>query len=321
MTTHERAGGGRVGALLAWGDAELRDLPWRRTRDPWAVLVSEVMAQQTGVDRVVGYYHAFLERFPTPAACASAPAGDVVRLWAGLGYNRRALNLHRCAAAVVERHGGTLPDDLDALLALPGVGPYTARAVLAFAYERPVGVVDTNVGRVLARLEGRTLGRAEAQLLADRLATAAADAGATAGARSVAGRATAAADAGAAAGARSWTWNQAVMELGGTVCRRRRPRCAACPVRGWCAWAAAGLTPPDPADGSAGVSTGQPRFEGSDRQGRGRLVDALCRGPVPVADVATVMGWPDDPARADRVAVGLLDDGLAVRDGDVLRLP
>jgi A/G-specific adenine glycosylase len=280
--------------VLGWGEAHLRDLPWRRTRDPWAVLVSEVMAQQTGVDRVVGRYHAFLARFPTPAACAAAPAGEVVRLWAGLGYNRRAVNLHRCAQAVVERHGGALPDELGALLTLPGVGPYTARAVLAFAFEREVGVVDTNVGRVLARWEGRSLRPAEAQALADGLVP---------------------------HGGRAWTWNQAVMELGGTVCRRRRPRCEVCPVRRWCGWAAAGLTAPDPTEGSAGAGTGQPPFEGSDRQGRGRLVEALCHGPVPVAHLAAAMGWPDDPARANRVVVGLIVDGLALRDDDALRLP
>jgi A/G-specific adenine glycosylase len=286
-------------AVLGWGAAHLRELPWRSTRDPWAVLVSEVMAQQTGVDRVVPKYHAFLARFPDPAACAAASAAEVVRAWAGLGYNRRALNLHRCAEVVVTRHAGALPDDLGALLALPGVGPYTARAVLAFAFERPVGVVDTNVGRVLARWTGRRLRRGEAQALADGLAVA----------------------AGPAGGARSWQWNQSVMELGAAVCRRRRPDCAACPVAAWCGWAEDGLAPPDPADGSAGVSTGQPRFAGSDRQGRGRLVAALCAGPVPVADVAAVVGWADDPARADRVALGVLEDGLAVRDGELLRLP
>ncbi len=286
-------------ALLAWGRAHLRPLPWRATRDPWAVLVSEVMAQQTGIERVVPAYLTFLARFPDPAACAASPASDVVRLWAGLGYNRRALNLHGAATAVVERHGGALPDDLAALLALPGVGPYTARAVLAFAFERPVGVVDTNVGRVLARRSGRRLRAAEAQALADDMAVAAAPGG----------------------GERSWRWNQSLMELGAAVCRRRRPHCAACPVVSGCAWAASGLAPPDPADGSAGVSTGQPRFDGSDRQGRGRLVAALRAGPVPVADVAAVMGWPDDPARADRVAVGVVADGLAVRHDDVLRLP
>jgi len=119
----------------------------------------------------------------------------------------------------------------------------------------------------------------------------------------------------------AWVWNQAVMELGGTVCRRRAPDCPACPVRRWCGWAAAGLPPPDPADGSAGVSTAQSRFEGSDRQGRGRLVEALCRSPVAIADAATVMGWPDDPARADRVVVGMLADGLAAADGATLHLP
>jgi A/G-specific adenine glycosylase len=280
-------------AMVGWGERHLRDLPWRRTRDPWAVLVSEVMAQQTGVDRVIPYYERFLARFPTPPACAAAPLGDVLRLWIGLGYNRRAVNLHRCAGAVVDRHGGSVPADVTALLALPGVGPYTARAVLAFAFERDVGVVDTNVGRVLARWEGHPLRPSEAQARADALVPA----------------------------GRAWAWNQAVMELGGTVCLPRRPRCASCPMRSWCAWSAAGLVLPDPADGSAGVGTGQPRFEGSDREGRGRLVEALCRGPVPLADLPVVMGWPDNPARADRVAVGLLDDGLALRDGAVLRLP
>jgi len=308
---------GRARAILAWGERHLRHLPWRATRDPWAILVSEVMAQQTGVDRVISYWHDFLARFPTPAACAAVPAGDVVRLWSGLGYNRRAVNLHRCAGAVVERHGGTLPDDLDALLALPGVGPYTARAVLAFAFERPVGVVDTNVGRVLARWEHRSLRSAEAQTLADALVRTAAGARVGSATSVPAVRGAPVTDV---AGP-TWLWNQAVMELGGTLCRRRRPDCAACPVRRWCGWAAAGLTPPDPADGSAGVSTAQSRFEGSDRQGRGRLVEALCHGPVAVADAAAVMGWPDDPARADRVVVGMLADGLAATEGDTLRLP
>ena len=257
------------------------------------MLVSEVMAQQTGVDRVVPYYRSFLAAFPTAAACAAAPVGEVVRAWRGLGYNRRAVSLHRAAGAVVERHAGRLPADLAALRALPGVGPYTARAVLAFAFEQDVGVVDTNVGRVLARWEGRPLRPAEAQARADALVPA----------------------------GRSWAWNQALMELGATVCLRRAPDCGACPVRSACAWAAAGLSPPDPADGSAGVGTGQPRFEGSDRQGRGRLVEALCHSPVPVADLPRVMGWPDDPARADRVAAGLVADGLATQTGDHLHLP
>jgi A/G-specific adenine glycosylase len=280
-------------ALLAWAAIGLRDLPWRRTRDPWAVLVSEVMAQSTGVDRVVPYYHSFLERFPDPEACAGAGPGEVVRVWAGLGYNRRAINLHRCATRLVVAHDGRVPANLHELLALPGVGPYTARAVLAFAFEKPVGVLDTNVGRVLARWADRSLGRAEAQALADSLVPP----------------------------GRAWDWNQAVMELGATVCQRQRPVCAACPVRGGCGWYGTGLATPDPADGSAGVGQPQSRFQGSDRQGRGRLVDALRRGPVSVRELPQVMGWPDDPRRAVRVAGGIVADGLAIQHGDVLHLP
>ena len=143
--------------LLTWTATTRRDLPWRDTRDPWAVLVSELMLQQTQVERVVPKYQAFLQRFPTVASCAASGVGEVVTLWAGLGYNRRAVNLHRCAGQVVNDHDGRLPCDLDALLALPGIGPYTARALLAFAWERDVGVVDTNAARVLARTEGRSL--------------------------------------------------------------------------------------------------------------------------------------------------------------------
>ena len=146
-----------VEAVLAWSAGRRDELPWRQTRDPWAVLVSELMLQQTQVARVVPRWHQFLERFPSASACANAPVGDVVTEWAGLGYNRRAVNLHRAAVAVVAQHGGVVPDDLEALLALPGLGPYTARAVLAFAYEQDVAVVDTNVGRILARQRGERL--------------------------------------------------------------------------------------------------------------------------------------------------------------------
>lgn len=280
--------------LLTWSGQARRDLPWRRTRDPWAVLVSELMLQQTQVARVLPRYADFLDRFPTPAACAASAPGEVVRHWAGLGYNRRALNLHRAATAVVDRHGGTLPDDLDALLALPGIGPYTARAVLAFAFERDHGVVDTNAARVLARaVAGRRLAPREAQDLAD--------------AQVPPGRA--------------WEHNQAVLDLGATICVRRRPRCEACPLQVECAWYRSGLPDPDPADGSAGVSTPQSRFEGSDRQGRGRLVQALRTGPVERARVADVTGWPDDPDRAGRVADSLVADGLAEYVDGQLSLP
>lgn len=272
-------------ALLRWAAESHRDLPWRRTRDPWAVLVSEAMLQQTQVARVVPRYHAFLDRFPTPTACAAAPPGDVLTLWAGLGYNRRAVQLHKAATTVVERHDGIVPADLEALLALPGVGPYTARAVLAFAFETDAAVVDTNVGRVLARRAGRRLTPREVQ---------------------------AAADAWLPAG-EAWAWNQGLLDLGAGVCGPRRPSCERCPVADGCAWREAGRPGPDPATGSAGVSGRQSRFEGSDRQGRGRLVDALRSGPVADAELARTMGWSDDPARAQRVAADLVAEGLVVR--------
>ena len=158
-----------VDPVLRWASGRREDLPWRRTRDPWAVLVSELMLQQTQVSRVVPRFAQFLERFPTVAVCASAGVGAVVEEWAGLGYNRRAVNLHRAAVQVVELHGGDFPDQLDALLALPGVGPYTARAVLAFAFEHDAAVVDTNVGRVLARQAGERLTASIAQTLADNM--------------------------------------------------------------------------------------------------------------------------------------------------------
>ena len=236
------------------------------------------MLQQTQVARVVPKYHAFLERFPTVASCADAPAGDVVRLWAGLGYNRRAVNLHRAAVVMGDR----VPDTLDGLLALPGIGPYTARAVLAFAHERDVAVLDVNVIRSLARLHGRVVTQAEADELVPEGA--------------------------------GWAWNQALLDLGATVCTARAPRCEGCPVAGVCAWRASGGDDPF-------VVRRQSTFEGSDRQGRGRLVDALRRGPVSRADVPAACGWPDDPARANRVAASLVTDGLAVATDGVLTLP
>jgi A/G-specific adenine glycosylase len=280
--------------LLEWWEANGRDLPWRSTRDPWAVLVSELMLQQTQVPRVLVRWQPFLDRFPDPATCAAASVADVVTAWQGLGYNRRAVNLHRCAVEVVTRHGGALPEDLDALLDLPGVGPYTARAVLVFAFEHDIGLVDTNAGRFLARAgAGEPLGRRAAQELADSLVPP----------------------------NRGWAWGQAVFDLGALVCTRQRPACERCPIAGVCAWDGAGRRGLDPALGSAGVSTTQTRFEGSDRQGRGRLVDALRRGPVPLVGLAEAAGWPADPERTERITEGLVRDGLAVRDDCHLRLP
>jgi A/G-specific adenine glycosylase len=277
-------------ALLRWGEATRRDLPWRRTRDPWAVLVAEVMLAQTQVERVEPRWAAFLERWPTPAALAGEPLAELLAFWQGLGYPRRAANLHATARVLAERHAGEVPDDLDALLGLPGVGAYTARAVLTFAFERDIGVVDTNIARVLARRAGARLGPAEAQ---------------------------AAADAWVPRG-RGWEWNQTLMDVGALHCRPTA-RCGGCPLDSSCAWATAGHRGADPAKGSAGVSRRQAPYAGSDRQARGRLLRLLTEGPVPERDVAAAMGLVGDPARAERIAASLVDDGLIrLEDGRYL---
>ncbi len=272
-------------ALLSWSARTRRDLPWRRTRDPWAILVSELMLQQTQVPRVVPKYHAFLELFPSASVCASASVADVVRAWHSLGYNRRAVHLHRAAVAVVDSHGGELPDDLDALVALPGVGAYTARAILAFAFGRDVGIVESNTARVLARVAGRPLSRKEAQVFADDLVPP----------------------------GKGWAWNQAMIDLGATVCLRRAPTCATCPVADHCKWHGG----PDP----AAPAHKQSPFAGSDRQGRGRLVDAMRTGSVSFDRIPEAAGWPDDPARAHRIAATLVADGLAIELDGALALP
>lgn len=278
---------GFSGDVLAWGLPRLRDLPWRHTRDPWAVLVSEVMLQQTQVARVIPRWHSFLERFPTPEACAGAELGDVLREWQGLGYPRRARNLHGAAHVIVEL--GSFPRDLDGLLALPGVGPYTARAVMAFAFELDAAVVDTNIARVYARVAGERLTPKRVQALADE-ACPAGDA---------------------------WAWNQCLMDLGAVLCRPTGPGCAQCPVQSHCAWR--GSDRPDPAIGSSGVSGRQGRFEGSDRQARGRMMKALSAGPVGRASAPSVMGRDRDTA--SRLIGDLVAEGLCEVDRSVIRLP
>lgn len=270
---------------------DLRDLPWRRTRDPWRILVAETMLQQTQVARVVPRWEAFLGTWPTAAACARARRADVIAAWEGLGYNRRAVNLHRAAGVIATDHDGVVPSDLDELLALPGVGPYTARAVAVFAFEAPEAVVDSNVARVLARaVVGAPLTRRDQQVVADDLLPESSP----------------------------WRHNQVIMEVGALRCRKRSPDCGACVLEDLCAWRRTGG--PDPAAATAGVANRQSRFEGSDRQGRGRLVAALRTGPVALSEVATITGW-QDPARVARMVDGVVADGLAVRHGDRLRLP
>jgi A/G-specific adenine glycosylase len=247
------------------------------------VLVSEVMLQQTQVERVVAYYAAFLTAFPRPVDCARAGSGEVVRLWSGLGYNRRALNLHRAATAIAAEHGGVVPADEKSLRALPGIGIYTARAVLSFAFEADVAVVDTNVVRVLSRsVAGTGLALRDAQSLADRLLPA----------------------------GRSWDFNQSMFDLGATVCTAAAPACARCPLRHQCRWKRDGLSAPDPWRASPSVRPQAP-FAGSDRQGRGRLVQALRVAAVSREMLASACGWPDDVPRAQRITASLVTEGFA----------
>ena len=255
------------------------------------------MLQQTQVDRVIPHYERFLAAFPTPAACAATGPAAVVRLWSGLGYNRRALNLHRASVAVVADHDGMVPHEDVALRALPGVGPYTARAVRTFAFGDDVAAVDTNGVRVLARgVAGTPLTLREATALGDQLVPT----------------------------GESWEFNQAMFDLGATVCTATRPDCAGCPLRRQCAWRrqgqGAGLADPWRLSPTARP---QSTFAGSDRQGRGRLVDALRRGGVRRSGLAGACGWPEDPARAKRVAGAVVAEGFATWSGGkdpVLRL-
>lgn len=282
--------------LLEWGATVRRDLPWRHTRDPWAILLAEVMAQQTQVDRVVPAWQQLLARWPDAPAMAASPLAEVLEAWSGLGYPRRARHLWEAARLVTELHGGRVPADLDSLMALPGVGPYTARAVRAFAHELDAAVVDTNVGRVLARRAGRRLAPAEAQAAADEwLPT-----------------------------GRAWEWNQTLLDLGALRCRPREPACVGCPVARGCSWAVAGRPDPDPAAGSAGVSRRQAPFEGSARQARGRLLRAASDGPVPADRWVAAVGWQDRPdavAEVAEVARSLVADGLAAFDADGRLVP
>jgi A/G-specific adenine glycosylase len=271
-------------ALLAWYAVAHRDFPWRRTTDPYAVLVSEVMLQQTQATRAAERFPGFMEQFPTVAALAGASEAAVLAAWSGLGYNRRALALQRAAAAVV---ADDWPRDVAALERLPGIGPYTARAVASLAFGEPVGVVDTNVRRWLVRRFGLSpdTGPRELQALADALAA-----------------------FGQAADAASWT--HASMEFGAGICTARAPRCDSCPVAAGC-----------PSRGVAApvAVPRQPTFAGSDRAYRGALLRALSNAPdhllaVPAAQhLVPVAAW-------DRVVAGLERDGLVHRSGRRLRL-
>jgi A/G-specific adenine glycosylase len=271
-----------------WFDEHARDLPWRRAgTTPWAVLVSEIMLQQTPVSRVLPAYEEWLARWPTPATLAAGTAAEAIRAWGRLGYPRRALRLYECARAIVDRHSGRVPDDLDALLALPGVGGYTARAVAAFAFGQRHPVVDTNVRRLVARVGG------------------APDAGPSTTAADLAATEALLPD-GPAAAARA---SAAFMELGALICTARSPRCADCPLWQRCAWYRAGA-PASP----TGPTRRPQRYAGTDRQVRGILLGALRDATGPVSRSRLDLLWMDDVQRV-RALTGLVDDGLVVEAG------
>ena len=271
-------------ALVGWYAENARDLPWRAPgTTPYAVLVSEVMLQQTPVARVVPAYEAWIERWPDARALAAAPSGEAVRQWGRLGYPRRALRLHAACVSVVERYGGELPTTVAELLTLPGVGDYTARAVAAFALRQRHPVVDTNVRRVVARL---VEGVADAAVTKKDLA--------------MVESLLPVIDEDAA------TLSIALMELGALVCTARAPRCPACPVAAWCSWRAAGMPPL-----AAPVKRPQ-GYAGTDRQVRGRLLAVLRDATGPVAGSALEQVW-DDPVQRARALEGLVEDGLVER--------
>lgn len=289
MPWHDRSVSSSLAAeVSAWYAQNLRDLPWRRPGvTPWGVLVSEIMLQQTPVARVEPVWHAWLARWPTPAALAADASGEAVRAWGRLGYPRRALRLHASAVAVVDQHDGELPTTVAELLALPGVGDYTARAVAAFALRQRHAVVDTNVRRVVARaVEGvadAPVTRRDLALVLDLLPEQ---------------------DEAAA------TASVAFMELGALVCTARAPRCGACPLAHRCAWLTAGSPP---------LTTPVKRpqgYAGTDRQVRGRLLAVLRDSPGPVTAAALEQVW-HLPVQRARALDGLVSDGLVdpLRDG------
>lgn len=280
------AGIAMVDELLTWYEREQRDLPWRRPAvSPWQILVSEFMLQQTPVARVDPIWRDWIARWPTPSATAAASAADVLRAWGKLGYPRRAKRLHECATVIATDHADEVPDDVEVLLTLPGVGSYTARAVACFAYRQRVPVVDTNVRRVVARVvHGRADSPASVRDLADVAAL-------------------------LPEGPDAPRFSVALMELGAVVCTARAPRCGVCPLT-TCAWRAAGHPP-----AAAPVRRPQ-RYAGTDRQVRGRLLDVLrgCDGPVTRASLD--VAWTTDPAQRNRALDSLLVDGLVEQTED-----
>ena len=274
--------------LVDWYGRARRDLPWRvPTVTAWQILVSEFMLQQTPVARVAPIWLEWVARWPAPSATAAAGAADVLRAWGKLGYPRRAKRLHECATVIATEHDDVVPDDVDVLLTLPGVGAYTARAVACFAYQKRVPVVDTNVRRVVARAVHGL-----------------ADAASPSAARDLADVEALLPD-----GESAPVFSAALMELGATVCTARSPKCGICPLT-VCAWRAAGHPP------GSGSARPTQRYAGTDRQVRGRLMDGLRANSAPVQRAQLDVVWMTDPGQRDRALDSLLVDGLVEQTAD-----
>lgn len=281
-----------IEAICAWFDANGRDLPWRRPgTSAWGVLVSEVMSQQTPMSRVIGPWHEWMNRWPTPDDLAEEDSGEAVAAWGRLGYPRRALRLHSCAVAIATEHDGVVPNSYDELVALPGIGDYTASAVVSFAFGGRATVLDTNVRRLIARAESgiancpTSVTRAE-RIVADALVP--------------------------DEDARAAKWAVASMELGALVCTARSPQCEVCPIRDGCRWVIDGR--PD----NAPARRGQP-WKGTDRQCRGVIMDVVRNSPHGVKVQMALSAWPELD-QASRCLESLLDDGLVHRRGNLITL-
>lgn len=281
-----------IEAICAWFDANGRDLPWRRPgTSAWGVLVSEVMSQQTPMSRVIGPWHEWMNRWPTPDDLAEEDSGEAVAAWGRLGYPRRALRLHSCAVTIATEHDGVVPNSYDELVALPGIGDYTASAVVSFAFGGRATVLDTNVRRLIARAESgiancpTSVTRAE-RVVADALVP--------------------------DEDARAAKWAVASMELGALVCTARSPQCEVCPIRDGCRWVIDGR--PD----NAPARRGQP-WKGTDRQCRGVIMDVVRNSPHGVKVQMALSAWPELD-QASRCLESLLDDGLVHRRGNLISL-
>ncbi|GAB3594308.1 A/G-specific adenine glycosylase [Corynebacterium faecale] len=278
-------------SILQWFRINARDLAWR---DPdtsaWGILLSEVMSQQTPVARVEPIWLEWMEKWPTPEAFAAASTDEVLRAWGKLGYPRRALRLLECAREIVDKHGGRVPDTVEELLALPGIGDYTARAVAAFAFQQNVPVVDTNVRRVYKRaVEGRFLqGTASKKELIDVTSILPAENGPE--------------------------FSAGIMELGALVCTAAAPKCQECPLLDICEWQRLGCPAPSDEELASAKKRVQ-KFAGTDRQVRGLIMDVLRGADAPVSKAAIDVVWPDEAQRS-RALFSLLSDGLAEQDAN-----